>query len=243
MTTASRPPTPTPSTEAERAVSGPNVFADFGNQQFHSATTNDADIPVFAAPDPNAEPVDTLSPRTEYLLPRTLLAFNSYADWVQVYLPTRPNSSTGWVRTTDVKMSAQPLAWAVKVDLANYKVTVLKNGAVDYEADAAIGSPEYPTPTGIFYVTDPLDLRNQPGTGYGAFAIGLSGPLRRAHRLRRRRRPDRDPRHRQPGRHRAGDLARVRAPQQRRHHAAVDVAARHARLHHLSRRRRRVTRR
>jgi lipoprotein-anchoring transpeptidase ErfK/SrfK len=167
--------TPTPSTEAERAVSGPNVFADFGNQQFHSATTNDVDIPVFAAPDPNAEPVDTLSPRTEYLLPRTLLAFNSYADWVQVYLPTRPNSSTGWVRTTDVKMSAQPLAWAVKVDLANYKVTVLKNGAVDYEADAAIGSPEYPTPTGIFYVTDPLDLRNQPGTGYGAFAIGLSG--------------------------------------------------------------------
>jgi lipoprotein-anchoring transpeptidase ErfK/SrfK len=166
---------PPSSTAAGQTVAGPNVFADFGDQQFHSATTNDADIPVFAAPDPNAQPVDTLSQRTEYLLPRTLLAFNSYADWVQVYLPTRPNSSTGWVRTSDVKMSAQPLPWAVKVDLANYRVTVLKNGAVDFEADAAIGSPEYPTPTGIFYVTDPLDLRNQPGTGYGVFAIGLSG--------------------------------------------------------------------
>ena len=166
---------PTSSTAAERAVTGPNVFADFGNQQFHSATTNDTDIAIYAAPDPNGQPVDTLSRRTEYLLPRTLLAFNSYADWVQVYLPTRPNSSTGWVRTSDVKMSPQALEWAVKVDLANYKVTVLRNGAVDFEADAAIGSPEYPTPTGIFYVTDPLDLRNQPGTGYGAFAIGLSG--------------------------------------------------------------------
>jgi lipoprotein-anchoring transpeptidase ErfK/SrfK len=162
-------------TTVERAVTGPNVFADLGNQQFNVVSVNGRDIPVYAAPDPNAQPVDTLSRRTEYLLPRTLLGFNSYADWVQVYLPTRPNSSTGWVKTSDVKVDPQPIEWAVKVDLANYRVTVLRNGVVDHEADAAIGSPEYPTPTGTFYITDPLDLRNQPGTGYGAYALGLSG--------------------------------------------------------------------
>jgi lipoprotein-anchoring transpeptidase ErfK/SrfK len=165
---------PSSSTTADR-VTSPNVFADLGNQTFRTASVNGKDIPVYAAPDPNAQPIDTLSRRTEYQIPRTLLAFNSYADWVQVYLPTRPNSSTGWVKTADVKVADAPLEWAVKVDLANYRVTVLHNGVVDFETDAAIGSPEYPTPIGTFYITDPLDLRNQPGTGYGAYALGLSG--------------------------------------------------------------------
>jgi lipoprotein-anchoring transpeptidase ErfK/SrfK len=39
----------------------------------------------------------------------------------------------------------------------------------------AIGSPQYPTPTGLFYITDPIDLHDQPNLGYGVFAIGLSG--------------------------------------------------------------------
>jgi lipoprotein-anchoring transpeptidase ErfK/SrfK len=165
---------PSSSSSVERG-NGPNVFADLGNQTFRTVSVNGKDIPVYPAPDANAAPVETLTRRTEYQIPRTLLAFNSYADWVQVYLPTRPNSSTGWVKTADVKVADQPLEWAVKVDLANYRVTVLHNGAIDFEADAAIGSPEYPTPTGTFYITDPLDLRNQPGTGYGAYALGLSG--------------------------------------------------------------------
>jgi lipoprotein-anchoring transpeptidase ErfK/SrfK len=168
-------PTAPPTSTVERTLTGPNVFADFGNQKFHVVSVNGKDIPVYAAPDAAAEPVNTLSQTTEYLLPRTLLGFNSYADWVQVYLPTRPNNSTGWVRTSDVLVASQPIEWAVKVDLANYRVTVLKNGVVDHVADAAIGSPEYPTPTGVFYITDPIDLRDQPGTGYGAYALGLSG--------------------------------------------------------------------
>jgi lipoprotein-anchoring transpeptidase ErfK/SrfK len=170
------PPTSTtPTSAAARTLSGPNVAADFGSQDFYVASENGRDIPVYAAPDPGVDPVNTLSMLTEYLLPRTLLAFNSYADWVQVYLPTRPNSSTGWVKRSDVRVDERPITWAVKVDLANYTVTVLRNGAVDYVADAAIGSPEYPTPTGTFYITDPIDLTNRPGTGYGAFALGLSG--------------------------------------------------------------------
>jgi lipoprotein-anchoring transpeptidase ErfK/SrfK len=162
-------------TSTARRVAAPNVFADQGDHVYRTVSVNGGDIPVYSAPDPAVPPVQTLSRRTEYLIPRTLLAFNTHADWVQVYLPTRPNSSTGWVKTSDVRMGTQPLEWAVKVDLANYRVTVLRNGVVDYEADAAIGSPEYPTPTGIFYITDPLDLRDQPGTGYGAYALGLSG--------------------------------------------------------------------
>ena len=37
------------------------------------------------------------------------------------------------------------------------------------------GLDQYPTPKGTFYVTDLIDLRWGPGTGYGAYALGLSG--------------------------------------------------------------------
>ncbi|MFI5046384.1 MAG: L,D-transpeptidase family protein [Acidimicrobiia bacterium] len=166
--------TPVPSAAPVR-VAAPNVSADLGAATFRSAWANGKDIPVYAAPDATAAPVQTLSQRTDYDVLRTLLVFNSTGDWLQVYLPTRPNNSTGWVKTSDVGVSATPIEWAVKVDLAAYKVTVLHNGAVDFVADAAIGSDQYPTPTGTFYITDPIDLRQRPGTGYGAYALGLSG--------------------------------------------------------------------
>lgn len=143
---------------------------------YKAAWANGKDIPVYANPDANASPVSLLSQKTEYDILRTLLVFNTTTpNWLQVYLPTRPNSSTGWIKTTDVGLSPQALEWQVKVDLKNFTATVLHNGQVDFETTVAIGSDQYPTPTGTFYVTDPIDLRNQPGTGYGAYALGLSG--------------------------------------------------------------------
>jgi lipoprotein-anchoring transpeptidase ErfK/SrfK len=103
-----------------------------------------------------------------------VLAFDQSQDWLHVYLPMRPNSVTGWVKTTDVTLS-QPLEWEVKVSLADHKLTLLHNGAVFFSVPAATGTNENPTPTGTFFFTDPIDLASQPGTAYGVFAIGLSG--------------------------------------------------------------------
>ena len=139
-----------------------------------AAATKGTDIPVFAAPDAGAAPVDTLSTQTSYLLPRTLLAFDQQQDWLHVYLPTRPNNSTGWVKTSDVLVSA-PLEWRVRVSLADHHLWLLHNGVVDFDTGVAIGTAQYPTPTGLFYVTDPIDLHDQPNLGYGVFALGLSG--------------------------------------------------------------------
>ncbi len=150
------------------------VSADFGVSPFRAATTKGEDIPVYAAPDPAAKPVTTLTKQTEYLLPRTVLVFDESQDWLHVYLPMRPNSVTGWVKATDVSVS-QPLEWEVKVSLADHKLTLLHNGAVFFSVPAATGTNDNPTPTGTFFMTDPIDLASQPGTAYGAFAIGLSG--------------------------------------------------------------------
>lgn len=153
---------------------GPAVDANFTAPAYRTATTKGGDVPVYAAPDPNAQPVTTLPKKTEYLLPRSFLVFDQYADWLHVYLPTRPNSSTAWIKASDVTVGA-PLTYQVRVSLADRTVTLLHNGNAEFTEPAAIGTSENPTPTGVFYYTDPLDLANQPGTAYGVFAIGLSG--------------------------------------------------------------------
>ena len=139
-----------------------------------AAATKGTDIPIFAAPDAAAAPVDTLSAYTSYKLPRTLLAFGQQQDWLQVQLPTRPNDSVGWVKTSDVDVSG-PLEWSVRVSLADHHLWLAHNGVDEFDTGVAIGSPQYPTPTGLFYVTDPIDLHDRPNLGYGVFAIGLSG--------------------------------------------------------------------
>jgi lipoprotein-anchoring transpeptidase ErfK/SrfK len=167
--TAAKPTTTTALTQA-----GAGLSTGFGVAPLRAATTKGGDIAVYATPDPAAAPASTLSPQTEYTLPRTVLAFDQYQDWLHVFLPTRPNDATGWIKASDVTVS-QPLDYEIKVSLAEHKLTLLHNGVVEFEAPAAIGTDENPTPTGTFFYTDPLDLATQPGTGYGVFAIGLSG--------------------------------------------------------------------
>jgi lipoprotein-anchoring transpeptidase ErfK/SrfK len=163
---------PSTTTTLPKVASG--LSAAYTAAPLRSATTKGGDVPVFAAPDANAAPTTSLSAQTEYTLPRSFLAFDQYQDWLHVYLPSRPNSSTGWIKESDVTVSP-PLEYQIKVSLAEHKVTLLHNGAVELEAPAAIGTAENPTPTGTFYYTDPLDLATEPDTAYGVFAIGLSG--------------------------------------------------------------------
>ncbi len=159
---------------AAHPPAGAAITTSFSSAPLRAATTKGGDIAVYATPDAAAQPVSTLSAQTQYTLPRTLLAFDQYQGWLHVYLPTRPNDSTGWVKASDVTVSA-PLVWQIKVSLAEHQVTLLHNGAVVFTAPAAIGTPDDPTPTGTFYYTDPIDLATQPDSAYGVFAIGLSG--------------------------------------------------------------------
>jgi hypothetical protein len=171
---ASKPKAAPATTAAPQLDTDPNVSADLGRVPFRAATTTGADIAVFNAPDPNAAPADTLSEKTEYLLPRTLLAFDQWQDWLHVYLPTRPNSSTGWIKSSDVSLSP-PLEWQIRISIADRHLWLFHNGVLDFDTGVTVGADEYPTPPGIFYFTDPLDLHKTPNLGYGVFAIGLSG--------------------------------------------------------------------
>jgi lipoprotein-anchoring transpeptidase ErfK/SrfK len=137
------------------------------------ATTAVEDLDVFETPNELAGVVTTLSDTTDYGLVRTLLVLRSDGDWHEVLLPIRPNGSTGWVRAADVTLSTT--SYRIEVSLSERTVTLFDNGTEVLHVEAAIGTDATPTPPGTYYVTDPVDLRDRPGTGYGAFALGISG--------------------------------------------------------------------
>jgi lipoprotein-anchoring transpeptidase ErfK/SrfK len=92
--------------------------------------------------------------------------------WAQVYLPERPNESLGWTPAGDLSMQWNPDR--IVVSLSKRHLELLRDGRVVFQAPAAVGSPESPTPTGFFYVTEVLKLTD-PGDVYGPYALGLSG--------------------------------------------------------------------
>lgn len=115
--------------------------------------------------------VAELDDRTSFGSARVLLVDQVADGWVRVQLPVRPNGSTGWVRSDQVRLEA--LAHLLTVDLAARELTLWVDGEVDRVIEAAVGSAENPTPTGSFFVVDKLDTANGGGA-YGPYAFGLS---------------------------------------------------------------------
>jgi lipoprotein-anchoring transpeptidase ErfK/SrfK len=137
------------------------------------ATVQVSEIEAFDAPAESAAVVATLSDRTDFGVARTFLVAEQQGDWLRVLLPVRPNGTTGWVRAADVTTATT--TFSVKVELGAHKVTLYDAGSPVLETGAVIGASDTPTPPGTYYVTDPVDLRDDPGSAYGAFALGLSG--------------------------------------------------------------------
>ena len=135
------------------------------------ATTNVPDLQVYDAPG-STKVVTSLSAKTEYLAPRTLLVTEQQGDWIKALLPMRPNQSEGWIRMSDVTLSQNP--YKITINLANHELIFTKDGQEILRSGIVAGSPRTPTPLGNYYITDPVDLRSRPGGAYGAYALGLS---------------------------------------------------------------------
>jgi lipoprotein-anchoring transpeptidase ErfK/SrfK len=112
---------------------------------------------------------------TEYDVPRTFLVTDqtSRPGWLNVLLPIRPNGASGWIKASDVTLGTSD--FEIKIELAAHKLTLYKLGQPILESATVIGTTKTPTPPGRFYVTDPVDLRENPNAGYGVYALGISG--------------------------------------------------------------------
>ncbi len=128
-------------------------------------------VVVRATPSDTADAVVTLDDRTSFGSVTTLLVLDQRNDWISVSLPTRPNGSTGWVKSGDVKLRTND--FSIVVDRSTHTLTVTRGGVLAATSPVAIGADATPTPGGTYYVTDLVENDNPTGP-YGPYALGLS---------------------------------------------------------------------
>ena len=88
-----------------------------------------------------------------------------------VYLPTRPNGSSGWIPRSEVRVFRDP--YRVRIDLRRHRLTAWRDGSVVVRTRIGVGRAVSPTPAGTYYVVSRI-RPFEPGGVYGAFAFGLS---------------------------------------------------------------------
>ena len=88
--------------------------------------------------------------------------------WTKVLLPSRPNSSAGWLRTRDLERRTTP--YEVRVHLGSRTMEVVRDGSVAGTWTVAIGASDTPTPTGRTFV---LGLIQDPGQSFSDYILPL----------------------------------------------------------------------
>lgn len=101
-----------------------------------------------------------------------LLRGNAGNGWLEVFLPIRPNGSTGFVKAADVKLT--PHDFHIEIRLSQYTLKVFQGTKVILDTKVAVASNNTPTPGGLYY-TNMLLQPPDPKAGYGTYAYGLSG--------------------------------------------------------------------
>lgn len=106
-------------------------------------------------------------------VPLTLLVNKAVGkDWLEVFLPVRPNGSTGFVKTSDVTLTSHE--YHIEVRLGAFSLKVFDGTNVVMDTQIAVAAANTPTPGGLYY-TNMLLKPPDPNAGYGTYAYGLSG--------------------------------------------------------------------
>jgi lipoprotein-anchoring transpeptidase ErfK/SrfK len=129
------------------------------------ATTHGA-IPSFAAP--GGAQSGTV-PSEWQGAPSTLPVIALSPGWYEVRLAQRPNGSTAWVLAQDVTVASTP--YRIVIDLASTHLTLWRNNQQVFSTPVGIGTPQYPTPTGHYFVAL---FAQPPSPAYGAFVMVTS---------------------------------------------------------------------
>lgn len=157
-------------TPPEATTDSPATSTD--DQATSTALVARSDGVVEVHPEPGATASHTLEATTGFGSPRALLVTDIQDDWLEVALPERPNGSKGWIRTDGVELHR--VSHRIEIDLEARTLSLYEDGELIESTTIAIGTPENPTPTGSFYVTDKI-ASEEPNGAYGPFAYGLSG--------------------------------------------------------------------
>lgn len=144
-----------------------------------------SDQPIAAYESPDSERTPTLhvpvGPSGETTFLAVLAAHEMFGEWsertvqgqwIEVYLPVRPNGSTGWIKLEDTRLHTN--RFRIEVDRSRFMLRIYEFDQLIREADVAIGTGSTPTPAGTFYTTELIETVDPEGP-YGPYAFALSG--------------------------------------------------------------------
>lgn len=93
---------------------------------------------------------------------------------LQVYLPSAPVGSTGWVNRDDVEISSVDIR--IEVALGAHRIRVLRGDEMLLDEAIAVGVADRPVPGATYFVKELVRAPDDDGP-YGAYAYGLSGSV------------------------------------------------------------------
>jgi lipoprotein-anchoring transpeptidase ErfK/SrfK len=108
----------------------------------------------------------------QYLVLRS--AVRGGRRWLQVRLPERPNSASGWIPADLTVDSTTP--WRIHVETGASRIEVMRAGRVVKRFAAVVGKPTTPTPRGLFAIDEPI--RQPAGSELGPWALFLTAHSR-----------------------------------------------------------------
>jgi lipoprotein-anchoring transpeptidase ErfK/SrfK len=127
------------------------------------------------APRSNAPIVARLGTRTPEGTSNLVVVVASATErgspWANVRLPVLPSNTTGWVPRRALG-GYRVVQTRLVVDRASLTATLFRNGKPVFRADVGVGRPQWPTPSGEFYVRN--RLREFKSAFYGPLAFGTS---------------------------------------------------------------------
>src|SRR5436190_15789317 len=91
--------------------------------------------------------------------------------WLHVYLPTRPNGSTGWIKKKKVTLAGH--SYHVLINLDKKILKAWDGNKKILRTQIGVGRAVTPTPVGLYFITELLKQPDPSGT-YGPYAFGLS---------------------------------------------------------------------
>jgi lipoprotein-anchoring transpeptidase ErfK/SrfK len=127
---------------------------------------------VRSAPNASAASLASIEGRRPITGVRTVLPVlgSAAGGWLHVRLPGRPNSGTGWIRTSATSVAVTP--WHIVVDTSQRRVLIFHGGHLSRTFRAVVGKSSTPTPAGAFFVEEAVRL--SPGDVGAPFALALS---------------------------------------------------------------------
>ena len=93
-------------------------------------------------------------------------------EWLRLMLPKRPNGSSGWVLTDNLRfLQANPMR--IVIDQSDRKTYVYRSGKLVYTAHNAVGTASTPTPMGRFAIAEEIPA---PPNGFlGPWVLPTTG--------------------------------------------------------------------